>query len=71
MTVHAFDQGHLLATIRANPRRPGEGALVYVQRLAVLAGLVEPEATAGTPPDGWSSAGEVLAEEPAERWDQR
>lgn len=64
-----YDSAHAIATVRANPRRKGEGALVYVQRIAVLAGMIEPEATAGEPVGGWSSAGEVL--EQPEPWWQR
>lgn len=69
MTVHAVDQGHLLAVIRQNPKRAREGALQYVQRVAVLAGLIRPEDTAGEPLSGWSSTSEILEE--TERWDQR
>lgn len=68
MTVHDFDQGHMLAVIRQNPKRASEGALQYVQRIAVLAGLIRPEDTSGEPVDGWSNPAEVLEEAKPEWW---
>lgn len=66
----SYDASHVAAVVRQNPRRPGEGALAFVQRICVLSGLITPEETAGPPAGGWSSAGEVLEEEP-EPWFQK
>ena len=59
MTVVDFEPNHVLAIVRQNPRRQNEGAIQYCQRIAVLAGLIRPEDTAGEPVGGWYDAGAV------------
>ena len=63
--MNPVEHGHVIAVAQQNPRRKGEGPMHYVARLAVLAGLVEPEQVGTEPVGGWSSAGEALEmEEP-------
>lgn len=62
------DLSHVQAVARQNPRRANEGAVQYIQRLRVLAGLLRPEETAGEPPGGWHDVAEVLDETPRDEW---
>ena len=64
------DMAHIQAVVRQNPRRPNEGAVQFIQRIAVLAGLIRPEETAGEPPQGWHDAATVMREEREEYWNR-
>ena len=68
------DLNHVAAVARQNPPRKGENALVYLQRLCVLAGVIRPEDTSGEPPTGWHDAAGIVAavaEEGKDPWWQR
>ena len=68
MSVVPFEPNHILAVVRQNPKRQTEGALQYIQRIAVLSDLIRPEDTAGEPVGGWHDAASALWPEPEEEY---
>jgi hypothetical protein len=63
------DPAAIEAVARENPRRDDESWFAYVERLSVLAGLLKPEQAGQKPPGGkWSSAADVVRDEPEEWW---
>ena len=71
MTLDPVDHGHVLAIVRQNPIRPGENWPRYIDRIAVMAGLIPENQAALEHVKGWSSAGEVADEPRSEWWDGR
>lgn len=53
---------HTEAVVREYPRQDGEGALTYIERLAILSGLMKPEDRLGIELEGITRGAEPVGE---------